>query len=1295
MTTFSVQSGTSRLDKPTFRQEFRLGLVVYGGVSLAIYMNGVCREFYNAVRGRGIYKLIKALTDSDVVVDVISGTSAGGINGVLLSYALTNSNAKVAVDFKNFAEIWRESGDIGRLMRQPNQQKATNTGINSVLDGEGYYQDRLAEAFEQASKKQDTNPEKDASEWFSDSSELDLFVTGTDTLGRVYKAFDNTGCVIEIKDHRTVFLLKYRRDRKHPFQPSPVTQQALAKLCRITSCFPVAFPVVDVKLPNPQLQHDSTIHPVDQRLVRWGQLANRELPVHPPETGYQLHFIDGGVLDNRPFSYTIREIYYRTAYRPVERRLFYIDPSPDQFLGSPKFNKMAKPTIWETIADSLVSLPRYESIGSDLQEIKERNERVMRYKFLRATAEAVGEYRLYAERNAKPDGKQHEADLISKLAGVPTPQQVYLRCRLVGMRDRILPLVLDIDQASSNFADAAQIPDKEALLENAAQLITKYITDPEKQQERASFLHHLGQEIRNLDINYALRKHFFLLEKLCQAMTQPEGQGMLHELKQLAETVCRQVELLEVIQAALEGMLQSEPVSRTFYAIFAQAEQRLKSEEYSHQCDIRKDVRQYIYNYLLRLHRFLLDADGLIEFDPDRDDYQTDALDQPLEQQKPVQIPLDFFKQLPLPLTSIQISSIFLQLKKKAKLLDYNQLGLKLAAGNHDEFNPELLGSIWQNAKYMFVEGSENNTEQYCSLLFEIEKATEQLIQNQGGTLAQQLLTSFQSFRYIDEEVYSYEYLADIQAKEQIEIIRISPDVAQFGFGKGKGLEEKLAGDQLNAFGGFFKKSWRSNDILWGRLDGLNRIAEALLTSESLSNFAGFINRHCEHVAGETMPEKIQNYLIALVDESLPEATPTEREAILRDLTQLAAGQRLADDALNRFVDTIVTAGQRAILTTDLKNTLEDAVAEQLNWSQQLVPSHQSFQKTVVSLGYRSPLAPSHALPSLNQPPQNPGDQHLALQQVANLLGQILAARKPPRFNQPALEGWFAAAFTQTSPDHCEKLSQYLLHAATSTTSVDHLYEFLKRLLTAGQNEMQRPALAPTVKDDLYKLNQTLKQMLQTLKPKYQPVSGYFDRTVTPFAVKELAETPIKELLADPGQMDDYFRNVYRIGSETLSQDLPPIVLEDLAARAGLVLRDIFNSPPTGKYVRKTTTFQVISRLLQGFYFWTQTKKPTSLFAQSLGTWGSLLLAVAAIASVAYIINKLPVWLLVLLITLFVLQALNKTLIRVKLPSWLSWIAVLVFVALGVIGLRFLPDSISTISTPFGDLRIMIQNLMR
>src|SRR6185312_13656572 len=87
-------------------REVRLGIVMYGGVSLAIYINGVANELFRAVRGRGMYRLVKALTDSDVAVDVLSGSSAGGINGLLLSYALCNN-----CEFRSTAKLWRDNGD--------------------------------------------------------------------------------------------------------------------------------------------------------------------------------------------------------------------------------------------------------------------------------------------------------------------------------------------------------------------------------------------------------------------------------------------------------------------------------------------------------------------------------------------------------------------------------------------------------------------------------------------------------------------------------------------------------------------------------------------------------------------------------------------------------------------------------------------------------------------------------------------------------------------------------------------------------------------------------------------------------------------------------------------------------------------------------------------------------------------------------------------------------------------------------------------------------------------------------
>ena len=122
-------------------REIRLGIVMYGGVSLAIYIYGVAHEFFRAVRGQGIYKLLKVLTDSDIVVDVISGTSAGGINGILLSYALCNE-----LQFSSVSSLWRLHGDIRQLLRSPYGAIADTT---SLLDSEGYYQPKLEAAFSQ------------------------------------------------------------------------------------------------------------------------------------------------------------------------------------------------------------------------------------------------------------------------------------------------------------------------------------------------------------------------------------------------------------------------------------------------------------------------------------------------------------------------------------------------------------------------------------------------------------------------------------------------------------------------------------------------------------------------------------------------------------------------------------------------------------------------------------------------------------------------------------------------------------------------------------------------------------------------------------------------------------------------------------------------------------------------------------------------------------------------------------------------------------------------------------------
>lgn len=879
----------SNFQKPEeFSREIRLGLVVYGGIALAIYMNGICREFYNAVQGRGIYKLIKALTDSDIVVDIISGTSAGGINGVLLSYALTNSTESEVVDFADFAKIWREGGDILQLMRKPS---SNNLQVDSVLNGEDYYQKQLEKAFYDAyQNKQPACP----GDWVSAIEELDLFVTGTDILGRVYQVFDDTGCVLEIKDHHAVFQLKHRPERNESFKPSQENHQSLAKLCRITSCFPVAFPVVDVAL--------KTDDEIDLNLANWGQLEKRNLPKNQPIGGYKLYFVDGGVLDNRPFSYTIKEIYYRTAYRPVERKLFYIDPCPDRFEDNAQFKNMLKPNTLQVIGDSLVGIPMYESISKDLESIKEHNEKISRYNSLLRDAKVISNF---------------EADTSDK---IDIKETIYLRSRLISLRDRILPLVLRMDQYIEPNSE------KQVVLQKVANLLAnKTHFNAQETQNSDQVRNFFGRQIKNLDVDYALRKHFHLLQSLSEKLEQDPDIEQYRKLQNLVNNLSRQIKLLEVIRAALDQALNHTDVSNSFYKLFSKNKADSK-------------LTMQFYRRLLRLHRFLLDADVL------NDSSLKD-------QSNPEDVPGDIFQNLPLKakefspdnpsewLSKTQISSIFAKFKKKIT---------KLSNQNY------LKRNIWINPQFNY---NHKKPESFVTSLRQIELATEALIKVSQLPDWQEVLMQFRNFRELDRIIYPFEYLTNLTSRDIIQTIRISPNDAQRGFGENKKLEDKLSGETLYAFGGFFKKSWRSNDILWGRLDGTNRILEALLTCESVRRFPKFLKQQARQHQRQEMGEDFENfkkeYLSFLFDESFPskQVSETNRQAIIDILSIIANIDNLKlPDAqlkgiLDQLISILVLEAHREIVNTDLHNVLEDAITEQFNWNRQLVKPKNTVNK--------------------------------------------------------------------------------------------------------------------------------------------------------------------------------------------------------------------------------------------------------------------------------------------------------------------------------------------------------------
>ncbi len=84
-------------------------------------------------------------------------------------------------------------------------------------------------------------------------------------------------------------------------------------------------------------------------------------------------------------------------------------------------------------------------------------------------------------------------------------------------------------------------------------------------------------------------------------------------------------------------------------------------------------------------------------------------------------------------------------------------------------------------------------------------------------------------FEYFDMLTFPITYATPIGESDVVDVYRISPEDANGLFNAKKNNRPKLAGTKLGNFGAFFKKEWRENDVMWGRLDGAERIISTLL----------------------------------------------------------------------------------------------------------------------------------------------------------------------------------------------------------------------------------------------------------------------------------------------------------------------------------------------------------------------------------------------------------------------------------------------------------------------------------
>src|SRR5215207_2535094 len=429
-TTEAGDAAVAERRRPRFEleQEIRFAVVMYGGVSLAIYINGVAQELFRLVRatapelphpeaaldGDGetqrvylpdapdatdrpatsgterIYRELgqilsagepprEAAAPGDpvrtrFVVDILSGTSAGGINAIFLASAIANQQ-----DFSVSSDLWLSVADIDELLQGKESfadlPPDTPRNAQSLLNGHRLYW-KAREAMRAMAESRQESPDDPWRPAYAE--QLDLAVTATDLAGVASQIRLTADRTATERSHQTVFRFSYGTEQTTGETHSDFIDLdlMLGMAARATSSFPFAFEPVrlaDLR-PLDAAEYDAT------DLARFFAVHRRMVPAFD-----LVDFGDGGYLDNKPGTYATEAPRRRRADVPVRRQLVYIEPHPmAEPVAAPEHAE--RPDVFASIAAS-IALPRHETIRADIATVAERNGAVARLRELGLYAE--------------------------------------------------------------------------------------------------------------------------------------------------------------------------------------------------------------------------------------------------------------------------------------------------------------------------------------------------------------------------------------------------------------------------------------------------------------------------------------------------------------------------------------------------------------------------------------------------------------------------------------------------------------------------------------------------------------------------------------------------------------------------------------------------------------------------------------------------------------------------------------------------------------------------------------------
>lgn len=434
-------------------KELRLALICYGGISLAVYMHGITKEIWHLARasrdfheGSGSPAAPSPSSDTPlpadgmvplyidllqevetrfglrlrIVIDIVAGASAGGINGIFLAQAIETGQS-----LEPLTDLWMRYADVEKLLDPDARPAARFTKFWAapiVWMAARHHGDAIDRSVSPETREEVRQKLSQfvRSRWFRPpfSGEtftcmiidaldamaaapsgkpllppaypLDLMVTVTDFEGYPEMLRLNSPPTVLETEHR---LTLHFRTRTRTAKLADTAELAFA--ARATASFPGAFPPFTVKELDKVLTRLERTWPGRQQF-----LAN-VLPKHVAlKREEDAILIDGSVLSNAPFAPAITALKNRPARREIDRRFVYIDPKPlsraftftagteehvppdESPEGDAHDSQPPLPGFFRTIFGSLSDIPREQPIRDNLEAIETRSRTIRRMRHI-------------------------------------------------------------------------------------------------------------------------------------------------------------------------------------------------------------------------------------------------------------------------------------------------------------------------------------------------------------------------------------------------------------------------------------------------------------------------------------------------------------------------------------------------------------------------------------------------------------------------------------------------------------------------------------------------------------------------------------------------------------------------------------------------------------------------------------------------------------------------------------------------------------------------------------------------